>query len=161
MRVAIGSVLALFLLAGAAVAAPAQMSVQVREGKLRATASFLGSVVAPVAYGDRVTVMEKKGDWFRVTAPDGAVGWMHTGALTKSKIRLSAGEADAQTGASSDELALAGKGFNADVEAQFKQQNQKIDFTWVDRMEKIKVSAKESQDFLKAGGLTQEQGGAP
>mgnify|MGYP001411010750 CR=1 FL=1 len=110
---------------------------------------------------NQVTVMEKKGDWFRVTAPDGAVGWMHAGALTKSKIRLSAGESDAQTGASSDELALAGKGFNADVEAQFKQQNQKIDFTWVDRMEKIKVSAKESQDFLKAGGLAPEQGGAP
>jgi hypothetical protein len=46
---------------------------------------------------------------------------MHSSALTKKKLKLAAGEADAATTVSSEEQALAGKGFNSDVEAKFKE----------------------------------------
>jgi len=153
--------LLLFLCATSALAARArEMSVQVRSGQIRSTPSFLGQIVAPVEYGDRVTVLSEQGAWSKVASPEGAEGWIHTSALTKKKIVLRAGDEDVSTGASSDELALAGKGFNSDVEAQFKAENKDIDFTWVDTMETWVVDPQEMQRFLKEGGVIPPMGGA-
>ena len=140
---------------------PVAMSVQVKSGQLRATPSFLGSLVAPLNYGDRLQVLEQQGEWSKATTPGGQTGWVHRSALTKKKIVMKAGDQDAQTAASGDELALAGKGFNSDVEADFKAKNQQIDFTWVDKMEKIKVTPESMQQFLKAGGIQSTEGGKP
>ena len=146
--------------AGVLAAGAATMSVQVRTVQIRATPSFLGRVVAPMSYGDRVQVLETKNAWMNVTGPGGQSGWVHGSALTKRKIVLAAGSQDVQTGASGDELALASKGFNSDVEADFKSKNKKIDFTWVNRMEKFKVSPEQLLDFLKEGGVKPAEGGA-
>ena len=134
-------------------------SVQVKTGQIRATPSFLGKVVSPVNYGERLQVLEQQGDWSRVTAAGGQTGWVHNSALTKKKIAMSAGGQNAQTGASADEMALAGKGFNSDVEADFKAKNQNVDFTWVDKMEKIKVAPEAMQRFLSEGGIQPVEGG--
>ncbi len=144
-----------FLAAGAA-----DLTVQVREAQLRAAPSFLGKLTGTCAYGDRVTVLEERGDWKKVKASAGPSGWLHGSALTARRVVLQAGEPTAQTGASSDELALAGKGFNSDVEAEFKRRNRAVDFTWVDRMEKIRVAPGQMQAFLKAGGVQPAAGGA-
>ena len=59
-----------------------------------------------------------------------------------------------------DEIVLAGKGFNAQVEEQFKQQNQNLDYGWIDRMEqKLAVSQEAMRQFLNAGDLS-DAGGA-
>ena len=68
-------------------------------------------------------------------------------------MKLSAGAADVGKTASGEELAMAGKGFNSRVEADFKNKNRDIDFTWIDKMETLKVSEKQSRAFLKEGGL--------
>ena len=94
-----------------------------------------------------------------MTVPSGQTGWVHTSALTKKKIALKAGDQNVQTAASGEELALAGKGFNSDVEADFKAKNRNIDFTWVDKMEKIKIAADAMQQFLQAGGIQPPEGG--
>jgi len=135
------------------------MSVQVKNGQVRATPSFLGKLVGSLNYGDRLQVQEQQGDWSKVTVPDGQTGWVHTSALTKKKIVMKAGDQNAQSGASGDELALAGKGFNSQVEADFKSKNPNIDFTWVDKMEKIKVAPEAMQQFLKDGGIQPVEGG--
>lgn len=143
------------MMAGCSVLANARsMQVQVRETQLRATPSFLGKIITTSAYGDQVDVRETRDAWSQVTLADGQTGWMHTSALTTKTIRLQVGETAAATAASSDELALAGKGFNSDVEAEFKRRNREIDFKWVDRMEKMDVSAEEMRTFLGRGGLT-------
>jgi SH3-like domain-containing protein len=138
---------------------PIPMSVQVKSGQVLATPSFLGTVITQVNYGDRLPVLEQQGDWSKVTAPDGKSGWIHSSALTKKKISMKAGSQNAQTGASGDELALAGKGFNSDVEADFKAKNRNVDFTWVNKMEQIKVSPTSMQQFLKDGGIQPAEGG--
>ena len=138
---------------------PVTMSVQVKSGQVLETPSFLGKVVTKVNYGDRMQGVEQQGDWSKVTAPGGQSGWMHSSALTKKKIAMNAGGQNAQTAASGDELALAGKGFNSDVEADFKAKNRNVDFTWVDKMEKIKVPAESMQQFLKDGGIQPAEGG--
>ena len=65
---------------------------------------------------------------------------------------------DGSAGASGDELALAGKGFNADVEAKFKAEHADIDFSWVDKMSKMSATTSQLAEFAKAGGLKQSGG---
>lgn len=65
---------------------------------------------------------------------------------------MSAGTGDAATGASSDEVALAGKGFNAQVEAKMKADG-KLDYTWVDRMAAFQVSEDQIALFRAQGKL--------
>jgi len=138
------------------------LSVQVKEGQMRSTPSFLGSVLASLAYGDRVELIEDKGAWKRVAIGGGRVkGWVHMSALSTKKIVLRAGTADVQTGATSSELALAGKGFNAKVEAEFKNKNKNIDYTWVDRMEMLAVKPDQMLAFLKQGQVNPPEGVAP
>jgi len=131
------------------------MSVQVKQGQIRSAPSFLGRIMVSLSYGDRVLMLEEKGSWIRVSVPhSGVEGWIHTSALTTKKIVIRAGTKDVSLAASSDELALAGKGFNKQVEQEFKVKNPRIDFTWVDRMEKIVVTPGQIQRFLKEGGLS-------
>ena len=145
--------------ASAVMAASATMSVQVKDAPVRATPSFVGKVVGTLAYGDQVEIRETQGAWSKV-AGAGASGWMHTSALSSKKIVLAAGQEQAKVAASGDELALAGKGFNSDVEGQFKAAHKDIDFTWINRMEKIKIPSSEMQGFLKSGDVTPKEGGA-
>ena len=138
-----------------------QMSVQVKDGNLRASASFLGSVVGAVNYGDRITVIETKNAWIKVTAENPEIsGWIHNSALSKKKIKLKAGDQTADLAASSGEVAMAGKGFSPEVEKKFKETNQDIDYTWVDNMEEFRVTAEQAGAFLKAGNITPAEGGA-
>ncbi|MFH1278445.1 MAG: SH3 domain-containing protein [Candidatus Eisenbacteria bacterium] len=136
------------------------LSVQVKSGQLRSTPSFLGAVTATLGYGDRVTLVQKQDPWLQVRDAAGRTGWIHQSALTKKRIVMSAGEGDAQKSVSGEELALAGKGFNSDVEAEFKAQNANIDFTWVDRMETINVTPEQSALFLAEGKVEPAGGGA-
>ena len=140
-------------LAAAAVQA-AQMSVQVKEGVLREKASFLGKPVGSVAYGDRVDVLASQGDWRQVRSATGATGWIHSSALDSKRVTLAAASGnDVQLAASSDEVALAGKGFSQEVETEYKKQNRTLDYAWVDRMITFKVTDAEALRFLQEGGL--------
>ena len=130
-----------------------EMSVQVRDGQLRNRASFLGTVTGAVAYGDRVTVNQTQAGWCEVATDAGKTGWIHESALTPKRVVLSAGANDARTGASGQEVALAGKGFSKEVEASYKSQNRNIDYTWVDWMGQQKVSNDQLVQFLKQGDL--------
>ncbi len=135
------------------------LSVQVRSADVRTTPSFLATVAGALAYGQRVAVDERSGSWVRVRTEDGRLtGWVHNSALTRSVVTLRPGETPAQA-ASSGELALAGKGFNADVEKQFRAANRNVDFSWVDRMERQAVPPARLAAFLAEGGLA--TGGHP
>jgi hypothetical protein len=134
------------------------MSVQVKDGQVRATPSFLARIVANLHYGDPVAVVNTSGDWTEISF--GSVrGWMHNSALTSGKISLQSGDKNVPLAASKDELALAGKGFNEQVEAAFKAKNPKLDYTLINRMEAVHVSTDEMQRFLSEGGLTSQGGG--
>lgn len=140
-------------------AAQKMMSVQVKKGEIRSTPSFLGRIVVRLSYGDRVYFRNEKGSWIQVGLSDNSTeGWIHTSALTHKKIVFKAGTEDVQTSASSDELALAGKGFNKQVENEFRNKNPNLDFSWINRMEGFAVSQKQMEQFLKAGELSPEGG---
>ena len=136
------------------------MSVQVKEGQIRSTPSFLAEIIARPPYGDRVEIIQDKGHWKKV-AGRGVQGWMHVSALTTKTVVLKAGAANLPTTATGSEIALAGKGFNEEVEKQYKSLNRNLDYTWVDRMEKFQVSSGQMQAFLKQGKVTPAEGAAP
>ena len=139
------------------------MSVQVKEGELRATPSYLGKIVARVSYGDRVTVLAEQGGWKKVSAAGTkAQGWMHSTALTSSKIALKAGQANVGSSVSRDEIALAGKGFSEEVEAQYRKSHQNLDYAWINKMETMNVSPEQMEDFIARGSLKPgAEGGRP
>jgi hypothetical protein len=130
------------------------MSVQVRSSQLRESPSFLGQVLAELGYGDQVITVEQRGDWIRVRKGS-REGWMHGTALTTRQIILTPGTADVERAASSSEIALAGKGFSASVEAEYRRQNRGLNYSAVDRMESRRVSAEELSRFVRDGELAQ------
>lgn len=139
---------------------PRVLSVQIREGQLRSTPSFLGKIVAKPAYGERVTLIQEQGDWRKVALASGVQGWMHATALTTKTIVLKAGAANVQTSATGGEIALAGKGFSEEVEKQYKSLNPNLDYAGVDRMERFRVAPEETVAFLKQGEVVPAEGGA-
>ena len=135
------------------------MSVQVKQSQIRTAPSFMARIVATLYYGDRVDILSSQGTWTQVSVSTGGVkGWVHTSALTQKKIVLKAGASDVSKTATSDELALAGKGFNKKVEGEFRTQNQNLDFASIDQMEQIKISNDGIRQFLKEGAVSPKGG---
>jgi len=145
-------------LAAAICVSASTMSVQVRDAAVRSSPSFVGKIVGRLAYADRVETGRTQGPWLEISAP-GSEGWVHASALSSRRIVLASGREQAAVSASGDELALAGKGFNSEVESRFKARNGDIDFSWINRIEKTRVSPEEITDFLNRGGLRPMEGG--
>jgi len=158
MRVRLFAAAVLLLAAGAAFGA--EMSVTVKQTQVRDKPSYLGKILGSLSYGDRVTVLDQSNKaWMKVTGPDGKLqGWVSASALTTKKIELAAGSENVQQGASSGEVALAGKGFNETVEKEYKADG-KLDYTWVDKMGQITVSPDQLAAFVSQGGLASPEGG--
>ncbi len=163
-RVSLVTAVLLVLASAAAFAADAaQMSVTVQETKVRATPSALGKIVGSLSYGDRVTILDQPAGapktWRKVSSAEkGIQGWVSLSALTDKAVKLQAGSENVQGGASSGEVALAGKGFNEEVEKQYKSEGH-LDYTWVDRMAAYNPTDEQVAAFLKDGGLSTQGGG--
>jgi uncharacterized protein YgiM (DUF1202 family) len=145
------------LLVGSLWAADRSRQVQVRETTLRDKPSALGKVLGTLRYGEQVQVGEDGDAWSRVSS-QGQDGWVRSSALTTRKIQLLAGDGSANIAASSEEIALAGKGM-AQAEKLYREQNANLaePFTFIDQMEKqplYRVSPDELRAFLESGGLT-------
>ena len=151
------------LLLNATADAQKVMSVQVKESYLRTTPSHLGKIVVKASYGDRVAVSAEQGDWKKVSLANGKYqGWMHNSALTNKRIALKAGQSNVATSVSRDEIALAGKGFSDEVEAQYRKNNKNLDYDWINRMEAFTVSPKQMEVFVSSGQLARgNEGGKP
>jgi hypothetical protein len=152
----------LLLTAGALFAANQKMSVQIKTARVLATPSPMGKLVGQLSYGDLVTVLDQPANapkgWLKIMGPDGKLqGWLNSSALTEKAITVKAGS-DVEQSASSGDVAAAGKGFNADVEAQYSK-DQKLDYTWVNTMEAFAVPPDKVDAFMTSGGLAL-QGGA-
>lgn len=135
------------------------MSVQVKEGRVYAKPNFLSQMKGTLGYGQKVTAGEEEGAWRQVSAGQGLTGWMHVSALTERRISLRAGSEKAQTGASGEEMALAGKGFSKEVEASYRAQHRGLNYAAVDKMERAyAVSDAQINAFLSSGGLHGPEG---
>ena len=143
-------------LASPALAVP--LSVQAQSAQVRSAPSFLGPVVATVTQGQTVEALAVQGTWQQVRTATGATGWIPGSALASPRMSRSTGGPNVDTGASASEMALAGKGFGPEVEAQFRASHAGLDYAWVDKMGRFNVPRPEILRFVQAGGLRQPGG---
>jgi hypothetical protein len=124
-------------------------TVQIEENPVRSTPSFFGEIVDNVKYGESVEVLKEQGAWDMVKSKKKS-GWIHQSTIAAPKVELTAGS-NVDTGASGKEIALAGKGFG-EIEKKY-QEGHKVNFAWINKMEKFTVKTPEVKQFVKDGGL--------
>lgn len=118
---------------------------------------FAGTPIAPVPVGAEVNVERQAGDWYKVDY-QGKAGWINRQAFPApqagSQMSLPGllfGTPVKQT--SSDEVALAGKGFTPEVESGYRSKHPEMNFAQVDKIESFTVDPATLQAFIKEGDL--------
>ena len=132
----------------AQVAAGRPAWVSVREAAVKSGTWFFSGTRGTLQMGAEVTVLRINGSWAEVqsTANQSLSGWTSTGNLSH---RLIVAEG---TTATAREVALAGKGFDRDVENVYRAEGN-LNYDDVDRMEAITVSMEELLAFMTEGRL--------
>ena len=133
--------------------------VKVQSTNLRKTPKFYGAVILALRSGDKLEKATSQPDgWLQGKTAGGAVGWIHSSAVAVQKFNLLA-MGGLKTQASASEVALAGKGFNKQVEESYRAKHREANFAEVDRMLLLKVAATQLEEFLKQGRLGDWRGG--
>jgi hypothetical protein len=135
-----------------------EATVQIQSQHLFPRPVFYSTPVAELGFGDVVTLLEESEDWFRVRTASGTTGWIHSTSVTGAV--LSGGAVGSGSGeVTSDEIMLAGRGFNAEMEESYSGSNPSLSFTGVDQMERIEVDPDDIYGFLVAGQLIEPEEG--
>ncbi|MDR2575575.1 MAG: hypothetical protein LBC52_03940 [Treponema sp.] len=142
---------ALFIVASASAQAVkgGTMYVAAKTVELKSSTDFFASAKGTLAYGAAVTVLQIKGKWAEVRSTTGSSisGWTAVANLSAKRIVAGAG-----SGATANEVALAGKGFNQEIENTYKAGGT-LNYADVDRTEAQRVSKQELKDFIVEGRL--------
>lgn len=134
-------------------AAAETVKVTTRENAVRGDCRFFAPVRLKVSLGDQLTVKGRKGDWYLVSAK-GVNGCIHKSAV-ESRSFAASGRKASTGGTSADEVSLAGKGFNPQVEAGYRKSGKDLNYAAVDEISRISVSEKSLESFVLQGGLVQ------
>lgn len=129
------------------------MNVQVKDAQVFAKPDYMGKKIGKLNYGEQVIVVGEEGNWYQITSP---AGYVPKSSLTKSKVKLDADQKFSQgTSAKQDEVALAGKGFNPQVEAKYKKDNPNLAgaYNSLDQVQKNGATDAELRVFKTAGKL--------
>ena len=140
------------LLASAAVAAT--ITVLVQQTAVRKRPQFFAPAAATAKLGDSFEATGPDGGWYKTDA-----GYIHESAVSSKKVHLSAGSTVAGgQSATAEEVTLAGKGFNSQVEKSYGAQNASANFAAVNVMERRSVPDSAVLEFLRKGGLLPQEG---
>jgi Bacterial SH3 domain len=141
------------------VGAAATVKVITQEAMIRTDKRFFSPALVRAPFGAALQELGREGDWFRVNY-QGKEGWIHKSAVQEQKFQLSSLAGGQAEEASRDEVALAGKGFNPEVEKAFRDKNPKMRYDLVNQVQAYRVEEQKLQAFIQAGHL-REPGGAP
>jgi len=124
--------------------------VALRTVALKSSAGAFASDRGTLNYGDRVTVIQASGRFVEVrsAANSSLTGWTAAANLTTRQVV----SGNTNT-ASAREVALAGKGFNQEVENAYRTQG-RLNYADVDRVERTTVSLTDLRRFLEEGRLS-------
>jgi hypothetical protein len=132
--------------------------VKIKTTHLRSEPQFYAQSLAVLGNGESVEQIETKDGWIKVKSSQGVIGWIHSSAVKPKRFTLLSMADSMRTEASADEVALAGKGFNKQVEKEYKARNPGISFALVDKMLEIEISSSSIRSFLKKGKLGEFKG---
>ncbi len=133
--------------------------VKVQSARLRKEPKFYAATIVILKAGESVAKISSQAGWYKVRTAGGIQGWLHSSAVQTKKVDLVTMDKSLKAKASADEVALASKGFNEQVEKEYKARHKDISFAWVDRMLTFKVSPEQLRKFLKEGKLAEFGGG--
>jgi hypothetical protein len=136
-------------IAAAQVAKGGTLFVAAKSIALKSSTGFFARTQATLNYGAQVTVLQVNGKWAEVysAANTAQRGWTAAANLTAKRI-----VAGTSNTASAREVALAGKGFNQEVEKSYKTKSG-LDYAGMDKIESQTVSEEELYQFLVDGHL--------
>ena len=125
------------------------MWVAVRSLDVKASTGFFAATRSRLPYGTQVSILRINGSWseIRSAANSSINGWVKTASL--SSRRLVEGGA---TSATASEVALAGKGFNQEIENTYRESGS-YNYNAVDNLEALQVSPEDLRAFLEEGRL--------
>jgi hypothetical protein len=158
-RIAAFSLLLLVAVAVFAAETLKDRSVIVKETQVRDKQSYAGKILGKLVYTDRVQVIDLSpgSSWAKVRfAAKKLEGWVHLSTLSKDgRLVIKEGDETVKTPPEGYEVALAGKGFNEEVEAETRSKNQALNYSAVDAMEEYSanISSAEVSVFISQGGL--------
>jgi len=137
-------------LAAAQVSKGGTLYVAVKSAALKSSTGFFAGTRGSLAYGERVTVLQVSGKFVEVrsAANSSLTGW--TASANMSARPVVSGTAST---ASAKEVALAGKGFNQEVENSYKSKRS-VNYDDVDKTEAITVSEADLKRFMEEGHLS-------
>lgn len=141
----------IFVLLGSAAVA-ATVTVLVQETKVRKRPQFYAPAMATARLGDRLDAGGVENGWYAV-ATNGRDGFIHQSAVTAKRVRLSSADSVGGSGPSAEEVTLAGKGFNEQVEKSYRSGRGDLNFSDVDAMEQRTISDPALSRFMRDGGL--------
>lgn len=131
----------------ASVVAATTVTVLVEQTALRKRPQFYAPVAATAKLGDAFEATGPDAGWYKTDA-----GYLHQSAVTAKKVKLdSSGSVGGS--ASAEEITLAGKGFNPQVEESYSGKHPEANFAAVDKMGRRRVSDDAVIGFMKAGAL--------
>lgn len=143
------SILIIFLITPS-IALSETLKIITKENAIRKENRFLSKIILYIKYGDEVEGLGREGDWYKVRFK-GEEGWVHKSAVEVRKVDLSGILGGKRT--RHEEVALAGKGFNPDVERAYRNKHPEAMYHIVDRIESLKVKDEEIESFIKKGNL--------
>jgi hypothetical protein len=132
----------------------ATVTVLVQETVVRKKPQFFAPAAGTARLGQTFEGEGPENGWYKV---DGKLdGYVHASAVTAKKVKVSGDSVGG--GASAEEVTLAGKGFNAQVEKSYGAKNGAADFSGVNAMERREISEAAVLEFMRSGGLLPEGG---
>jgi SH3-like domain-containing protein len=119
--------------------------VAVKSAGLKSSAGFFAPVRAYLPEGEAVTVLGEQNRWVEIRAGN-LSGWVAAASLSARRIVSPGRQFTAR------EVAMAGKGFSAEVETEYRLEAG-LDYTLIDRMEEKRMSRENLLRFLDEGRL--------
>lgn len=102
-----------------------------KENAIRAECRFFAPIKAKIYYSDVMDVASIEGDWLGVKFKN-VKGCIHKTAVEEKQFLLSNIFNKQKTSATGDEVALAGKGFNPQVENAYRKDHPEMNYHAVD-----------------------------
>jgi hypothetical protein len=130
------------------------LTVVVKEAAVKKQPYFYAPSLGTVHLGEHLESTSNEHGWHQVPF-QGATGWLHDSAVTTKKFQIGAAESVGSTGTTADEVTIAGKGFNEQVEQTYRHTGPQANFSAVDAMERSTVSDAELRRFVQEGSLSE------
>jgi len=146
--------LLIFFLVPALSLAGETVKVKVQKTSLFEQPNFFSRSVATLHFGDQLDMEEAVKDWAKVKFGQ-KKGYIHQSALTSTKVDMKTMlfSSSSSSGASQDEVALAGKGFTPEVEKDYGKAHPEMNYALVDEIERTSVDPNSLRSFIQRGGL--------